>query len=155
MPYREVFGLVGRYAFYGTASRLFGGGKAFGSNALHECRFISPHQSLTRQLPPEGKPSLRCANMANMALHCGLPLRSALIGRLRDKLLAVFFLPKGKPSLHCANTANVAYMADMSNISLNCGLPLRSALIRRLRRQTACSFLPPRRGRLPLVLQII
>ena len=30
-----------------------------------KCRFIPPHQSLTRQLPPEGKPSLRRANMVN------------------------------------------------------------------------------------------
>ena len=96
---------------------------------FRKCRFIPPHQSLTRQLPPKGKPSVRCANMANMALHCGLPLRSALTSRLRDKLLAVFFPPKGKPSLHCANTANVAYMEDMSNISLSCGLPLRFALV--------------------------
>ena len=58
---------------------------------LCERRFIPPHQSLTRQLPPEGKPSLHCANMAdvvNMAdmadiiLCCGLPLRFALIRRL-------------------------------------------------------------------------
>ena len=47
--------------------------------------------------PPKGKPSVRCANMANMALHCGLPLRFALIRRLRDKLLAVFSPPRGKP----------------------------------------------------------
>ena len=66
--------------------------------AFRKCRLIPPHQSLTRQLPPEGKPSLRRANMANMAFHCDMPLRSALI--------------------------------------------------RRLRCQTACSFLPPRRGRL-------
>ena len=46
---------------------------------LCERRFIPPHQSLTRQLPPKGKPSVRCANMANMALHCGLPLRFALV----------------------------------------------------------------------------
>ena len=47
-----------------------------------------PHQSLARQLPPEGKPSLHCANTANMAymadisnisLSCGLPLRFALV----------------------------------------------------------------------------
>ena len=53
-----------------------------------ECRFIPPHQSLTRQLPPEGKPSLHCANTANVAymadmsnisLSCGLPLRFALV----------------------------------------------------------------------------
>ena len=88
--------------------------------------------------PPKGKPSVRCANMANMALHCGLPLRSALTSRLRDKLLAVFFPLKGKPSLHCANMADVVKMADMANIILCCGLPLRFALIRRLRRH-----LPP------------
>ena len=31
-------------------------------------RFIPPHQSLVRQLPPKGKPSLRCANMVNTEL---------------------------------------------------------------------------------------
>ena len=50
--------------------------------------FIPPHQSLTRQLPPKGKPSLHCANTANVAyttdmsnisLSCGLPLRFALV----------------------------------------------------------------------------
>ena len=53
-----------------------------------ECKFIPPHQSLTRQLPPEGKPSLHCANTANVAymadisnisLSCGLPLRFTLV----------------------------------------------------------------------------
>ncbi len=34
-------------------------------NFYEECRFIPPHQSLSRQLPPEGKPSFRCANIAN------------------------------------------------------------------------------------------
>ena len=33
--------------------------------AFCKCRLIPPHQSLTRQLPPEGKPSFRCANIAN------------------------------------------------------------------------------------------
>ena len=54
--------------------------------AFHKCRLIPPHQSLTRQLPPKGKPSICCADMANMALHCGLPLQSALIRRLRRHL---------------------------------------------------------------------
>ena len=31
-------------------------------------KFIPPHQSLVRQLPPKGKPSLRCANMVNTEL---------------------------------------------------------------------------------------
>ena len=74
--------------------------------AFCKCRFIPPHQSLTRQLPPEGKPSLHSActanvaymaDMSNISLSCGLPLRFALIRRLRDKLLAVFFPPRGKP----------------------------------------------------------
>ena len=56
--------------------------------SYRECRFIPPHQSLTRQLPPKGKPSLHCANTANVAymavmsnisLSCGLPLRFALV----------------------------------------------------------------------------
>ena len=41
-------------AFCGNATCLFG-----------KSRLIPPHQSLTRQLPPKGKPSVRCANMAN------------------------------------------------------------------------------------------
>ena len=113
-----------------AASRLFGGWGAYGECMACVSRDLSPLISRLRDsFPPEGKPSVRCANMANMALHCGLPLRSALTSRLRDKLLAVFVPPKGKPSLHCANTANVAYMVDMSNISLSCGLPLRFALV--------------------------
>ena len=109
--------------------------------AFCKCRLIPPHPSpAAPPFPSKGKASVRCANMANMALHCGLPLRSALTSRLRDKLPAVFFPPKGKPSLHCAN---------MANIILCCGLPLRFALIRRLRRH-----LPPQRGRLPIVLLI-
>ena len=35
------------------------------AQAIRKRRFIPPHQSLTRQLPPKGKPSLRCANIAN------------------------------------------------------------------------------------------
>ena len=35
------------------------------SKTYSRMKIIPPHQSLTRQLPPEGKPSLRCANMAN------------------------------------------------------------------------------------------
>ena len=35
------------------------------------CWLIPPHQSLTRQLPPEGKPFLRCANIAGYT-KCGL-----------------------------------------------------------------------------------
>ena len=46
-------------------------------------RFIPPHQSLTRQLPPKGKPSLHCANKVNRTLNRGLPSRPALIRRLR------------------------------------------------------------------------
>ena len=58
---------------------------------LCERRLIPPHQSPTRQtacsfLPPEGKPSLHCANRANIILCCGLLLRSALIRRLRRHL---------------------------------------------------------------------
>ena len=48
---------------------------------------------LTRQLPPEGKPSLRRANMANMALHCELPLRSAIIRCLRRRMWVGIFAP--------------------------------------------------------------
>ena len=33
--------------------------------AFCKCGCIPPHQSLSRQLPPEGKPSFRCANIAN------------------------------------------------------------------------------------------
>ena len=44
-----------------------------------------PHQSLSRQLPPKGKPFLHCANRVNMTLSCGSPLRSALIRRLRHQ----------------------------------------------------------------------
>ena len=71
-------------SLWGAASRLLGGWEAFRGYASHKCRLIPPHQSLARQtacsfLSPEGKPSICCANMANMALHCGLPLRSALI----------------------------------------------------------------------------
>ena len=47
--------------------------------AFRKCRFIPPHQSLTRQLPSEGKPSLRGANKANMILRCSLPAGFALI----------------------------------------------------------------------------
>ena len=53
--------------------------------SYRKCRFIPPHQSLTRQLPPKGKPFLHCANRANMTLSCGSPLRSALIRRLRHQ----------------------------------------------------------------------
>ena len=55
-------------------------------NFYEECRFIPPHQSLTRQLPPDGKPSLRCANRANRTLNRGMSSRSALIRRLRRHL---------------------------------------------------------------------
>ena len=115
LPYREVFG-IWREVRWGCRVRLRArllSGARRGVYAFCKCRLIPPHQSLTRQLPPKGKPSVRCANMANMALHCGLPLRSALTSRLRDKLLAVFFQPKGKPSLHCANMANsCVYIAN-------------------------------------------
>ena len=37
--------------------------------AFRKSRFIPPHQSLTRQLPPEGKPSLHSANMANSCVY--------------------------------------------------------------------------------------
>ena len=63
--------------------------------AFRKCRLIPPHQSLTRQLPPKGKPSLHCANMANMVLHCGLPLRFALIAL---SCSAKRLLQKGFPS---------------------------------------------------------
>ena len=48
---------------------------------------------LRRQLPPEGKPSLHCANRANIILCCGLLLRSALIRRLRQQTARSFLLP--------------------------------------------------------------
>ena len=84
----EVFCLSGRCGLVvecGFAHVLWVGcvGRAY---AFHKCRLIPPHQSLTRQLPPKGKPSICCADMANMALHCGLPLQSALIRRLRRHL---------------------------------------------------------------------
>ena len=55
-------------------------------NFYEECRLIPPHQSLARQLPPKGKPSLRCANRANRTLNRGMSSRSALIRRLRRHL---------------------------------------------------------------------
>ena len=55
-------------------------------NFYEECRLIPPHQSLARQLPPKGKPSLRCANRANGTLNRGMSSRSALIRRLRRHL---------------------------------------------------------------------
>ena len=63
----EVFCLSGRCGLVvecGFAHVLWVGcvGRAY---AFHKCRLIPPHQSLPRQLPPEGKPSVRCANMAN------------------------------------------------------------------------------------------
>ena len=48
-------------------------------------RFIPPHQSLTRQLPPEGKPSLLCANMANIYV----------VACLCDPLVALLCSAKG------------------------------------------------------------
>ena len=61
---------------------LLVGGARRGVYAFRKCRLIPPHQSLTRQLPPKGKPSVRCANRVNMTLSCGSPLRSALIALL-------------------------------------------------------------------------
>ena len=52
---------------------------------LRERRFIPPHQSLTRQLPPEGKPSLLCANMANIYV----------VACLCDPLVALLCSAKG------------------------------------------------------------
>ena len=94
---REVFGWIGRcegFAEYGFAPDLWVGcvGRVY---AFRKCRLIPPHQSLTRQLPPKGKPSLHCANMANMVLHCGLPLRFALIAL---SCSAKRLLQKGFPS---------------------------------------------------------
>ena len=43
--------------------------------------------------PPEEKPSLHCANRANIILCCGLLLRSALIRRLRQQTARSFLLP--------------------------------------------------------------
>ena len=83
--------------------------------------------------PPKGKPSLHYANMANMALHCGLPLRSALTSRLRDKLLAVFFHPKGKPSLRCANMANSCVYIANKNANI-ANKNLRASRITRVNR---------------------
>ena len=62
-----------------------------GDNTKHGSRLIPPHQSLTRQtacsfLPPEGKPSLRCANRVNRTSNRGLLSRFALIRRLRRHL---------------------------------------------------------------------
>ena len=57
--------------------------------AFRKCRLIPPHQSLTRQLPPEGKPSLHCANMANNILCCGLALRLARRRRMRAGNIAL------------------------------------------------------------------
>ena len=61
-----------------------------------KCRLIPPHQSLTRQtacsfLPPEGKPSVRSANIASItltsiALNSGMTAWFALIRRLRRHL---------------------------------------------------------------------
>ena len=50
-----------------------------------------PHQSLTRQLPPKGKPSVRSANIASItltsiALNSGMTAWFALIRRLRRHL---------------------------------------------------------------------
>ena len=53
--------------------------------AFRKCRFIPPHQSLTRQLPPEGKPSLLCANMANIYV----------VACLCDPLVALLCSAKG------------------------------------------------------------
>ena len=65
---------------------------------LCERRLIPLISRLRRQtacsfLPPEGKPSLRCANRANIILCCGLLLRSALIRRLRQQTARSFLLP--------------------------------------------------------------
>ena len=60
---------------------------------LCERRLIPLISRLRRQLPPEGKPSLHCANRANIILCCGLLLRSALIRRLRQQTARSFLLP--------------------------------------------------------------
>ena len=48
------------------AGRSVSGGRI---HSCGECKFIPPHQSLTRQLPPKGKPSLRRAYIANTTLN--------------------------------------------------------------------------------------
>ena len=71
-------------------SRPFGGGCV---EAGKPCVSgdLSPHQSLTRQLPPEGKPTVRCSNMASItltsiAMNSGMTAWFALIRRLRRHL---------------------------------------------------------------------
>ena len=63
--------------FESAASHLIGeGGMRFCKCCVG--KDLSPLISrLRRQLPPEGKPSVRCANMANRTLNRGLSLRSA------------------------------------------------------------------------------
>ena len=63
----EVLGLVWEVGIFCRVrlSRLIGERARRGVYAFRKCRLIPPHQSLTRQLPPEGKPSFRCANIAN------------------------------------------------------------------------------------------
>ena len=94
----KFWGLVGRcecFIWCGCRTRLAGVGRVGRVYGFCKCRVIPPHQSLARQLPPKGKPFLHCANMANVVnmadmaniiLCCGLPLRSALIRRLRRHL---------------------------------------------------------------------
>ena len=94
----KFWGLVGRcecFIWCGCRPRLAGVGRVGRVYDFRKCRLIPPHQSLARQLPPKGKPFLHCANMANVVnmadmaniiLCCGLPLRSALIRRLRRHL---------------------------------------------------------------------
>ena len=94
----KFWGLVGRCEYFiwcGCRTRLAGVGRVGRVYDFRKCRLIPPHQSLARQLPPKGKPFLHCANMANVVnmadmaniiLCCGLPLRSALIRRLRRHL---------------------------------------------------------------------
>ena len=58
LPRREVFGWIGRcegFAEYGFAPDwwVVCVGRVY---AFRKCRLIPPHQSLTRQLPPKGKP---------------------------------------------------------------------------------------------------
>ena len=63
----EVFVVLGGMnLLQGAAVALFLWVRCAGrAQAIRKRRFIPPHQSLTRQLPPKGKPSLRCANIAN------------------------------------------------------------------------------------------
>ena len=101
LPHREVFGRIGRCAAANSAaSRLIGGGRAYG-----EC------------MPCVGE-DLSPSSVANAPAS-----------------------PQGEA--FCTLCEHGKYDFELRGV-----LTVRFALIRRLRRQTACSFLPPRRGRL-------